>query len=543
MLAVSWDAVKELGSIEGHVFISYIREDTADADRLQQVLEAAGVRVWRDKSDLWPGEDWREKIRRAITDNALVFIACFSRKSVARKRSYQNEEMALAIEQLRLRRPGEPWLIPVRFDDCEIPNLDIGSGRTLTSIQRADLFGDHSDEGTFRLVQAVLRILGQYSDMSILGGSTYLWHENTELRDEGRNRVRAAILESMRRESAEIRDQSASTIKDRGFALQSVRRAQLTADRHFRVGMLGPIASGKTTYLAVLDFALARSTDSWVIRGADQAAEQFLSQHVMMLAQQRFPEATQGPYHLSFVLEGTVPTSSRRGWPFSRKQTVELQLDLLDMPGEYTISRDSELSSTSLGFDDDRMDDPREEALEYLSDCDGILLLFDPVIEHQRSHYYEYLRRALLALSNRSRHRGSRLPHHVAVCITKFDDPYVYRKAAAGGYARLAGSTNSMPQMNEEQVRIFFRELCSSTNNADLVMALLEHYFHPKHIRYFATSSIGFYINPAAGRFDSSDFDNVVQEGGYGERRIRGRVRPINVIEPLLWLTRQSLAR
>ena len=87
--------MNELGTIEGHAFISYVREDAAEAGRLQQVLEAAGVRVWRDKSDLWPGEDWREKIRRAITADALVFYRLFSRKSVARKRSYQNEEIAL----------------------------------------------------------------------------------------------------------------------------------------------------------------------------------------------------------------------------------------------------------------------------------------------------------------------------------------------------------------------------------------------------------------------------------------------------------------
>lgn len=47
----------------------------------------------------------------------------------------------MAIEQLRQRSPRLPWLIPVRFDDCAIPDRDIGSGRTLSSIQRADLFG------------------------------------------------------------------------------------------------------------------------------------------------------------------------------------------------------------------------------------------------------------------------------------------------------------------------------------------------------------------------------------------------------------------
>src|SRR5262249_41092023 len=89
----------------GHVFISYVREDSHHVDRLQQTLEAAGVRVWRDTADLWPGEDWRAKIRHAITDDALVFLACFSNASRRRARSYQNEELALALDQMRLRRP------------------------------------------------------------------------------------------------------------------------------------------------------------------------------------------------------------------------------------------------------------------------------------------------------------------------------------------------------------------------------------------------------------------------------------------------------
>jgi hypothetical protein len=143
----------------GHAFISYVREDSREVDKLQRTLEAAGVSVWRDTADLWPGEDWRAKIRRAITENALVFIACFSNQSVALVKSYQNEELILAVEQLRLRPPDVPWLIPVRFDDCAIPEYDIGGGRTLTSIQRVDFFGDRRDVGVARLVTAVLRLL------------------------------------------------------------------------------------------------------------------------------------------------------------------------------------------------------------------------------------------------------------------------------------------------------------------------------------------------------------------------------------------------
>lgn len=145
----------------GHVFISYVREDSVQVDRLQQALKIANIPVWRDTSDLWPGEDWRAKIREAITDDALAFLVCFSRKSLARKKSYQNKELLLAIEQLQLRPPDESWLIPVRFDDCKIPELDIGGGRSLAWLHCADLFDDCFDTGVIRLKAAVLRILGR----------------------------------------------------------------------------------------------------------------------------------------------------------------------------------------------------------------------------------------------------------------------------------------------------------------------------------------------------------------------------------------------
>jgi TIR domain len=147
--------------VQGHAFISYVREDSGEVDMLQRALEAAGVPVWRDTANLWPGEDWRAKIRGAITHDALVFIACFSSHSAARRTSYQNEELLLAIDQMRLRRPGEPWLIPVRFDDCDIPDLELGAGRTLDSFHRADIFGPHRDQAIRRLVAAVQRLLQQ----------------------------------------------------------------------------------------------------------------------------------------------------------------------------------------------------------------------------------------------------------------------------------------------------------------------------------------------------------------------------------------------
>lgn len=146
-----------------HAFISYVREDKARVDRLQEALETAGVSVWRDTKDLWPGQNWEDKIRAAIKSESLAFIACFSEHSTAREKSYQNAELALAAEEYRLRPPTTEWLVPVRFSECPVPEWSLGAGRTLGSLHRTDLFGDSETIQMIRLVQAVQRIVSPAS--------------------------------------------------------------------------------------------------------------------------------------------------------------------------------------------------------------------------------------------------------------------------------------------------------------------------------------------------------------------------------------------
>jgi TIR domain len=193
--------------VAGHVFISYVHEDSNQVDQLQRTLQEAGIPVWRDTADLWPGEDWRARIRGAITSNALVFLACFSNSSLARSRSYMNEELVLAIEQLRQRPPERSWLIPVRFDNCEIPDRDIGAGRTLTSIQHVDLFGD--SDSAHRLVVAILRILGRDSNSERLRRVTEL--------ENPRSRAEQAAREAEARRLAAAAERA---LASRGASLQ-----------------------------------------------------------------------------------------------------------------------------------------------------------------------------------------------------------------------------------------------------------------------------------------------------------------------------------
>jgi hypothetical protein len=162
-VAGGWLLVDELA---GHAFVSYVREDSGRVDRLQAVLAGAGVRVWRDTAQLWPGQDWRAEIHRAITAGSLAFIACFSDAASSRDITYQDQELALAVEQMQLRAPGRPWLIPLRFAPCEIPDLDLGTDRTLSSLQRVDLFDGSWERGIPPLLRVVLGVLQDRSSDS-----------------------------------------------------------------------------------------------------------------------------------------------------------------------------------------------------------------------------------------------------------------------------------------------------------------------------------------------------------------------------------------
>jgi TIR domain/vWA-MoxR associated protein C-terminal domain len=158
------DAVWMAPENSTYVFISYVSEDAARVDHLQDMLEAAGLKVWRDKSALQPGDNWRIAINDAIGGRCVAFIACFSEHSDAKAISYQNYELTQAVEQARLRVPGAQWMFPVRFDDCRVPPFDLGSGHDLRSLQSVDLFGRPWGPEVARLVAAVRGVADAGSD-------------------------------------------------------------------------------------------------------------------------------------------------------------------------------------------------------------------------------------------------------------------------------------------------------------------------------------------------------------------------------------------
>lgn len=136
------------------VFISYVKENRQVIERLVAELERRGVSTWLDRKDIKPGQRWAGVIRKGIRDG-LFFIACFSAEYHQRDKSYMNEELTIAIEELRQRSTDSSWFIPVKVSPCDIPDRSIGAGETLRDLQWVELYDDW-DNGIARILSVIL---------------------------------------------------------------------------------------------------------------------------------------------------------------------------------------------------------------------------------------------------------------------------------------------------------------------------------------------------------------------------------------------------
>lgn len=121
------------------VFISYVHENKRKIAFLRRDLESARIEVWQDINKIWPGDRWKAEIKQAIQHGAF-FLACFSQEYWKRDETYMNEELRIAIDQLRKKPKNRAWFIPVLVNQCKVPDWDIGGNENLTDLQRVPLF-------------------------------------------------------------------------------------------------------------------------------------------------------------------------------------------------------------------------------------------------------------------------------------------------------------------------------------------------------------------------------------------------------------------
>lgn len=134
-------------------FLSYVRDDATRVDQIAAELRRVGVDVWMDRTHLRPGQRWADVIRNEISERDF-FIACFSSSYTNRTRTYMNEELLQAVEQIRRRPRDRSWFIPAKLDDCDVPSIPVGGGDTLRSFQSVDFAADWA-----KAIKALIQVL------------------------------------------------------------------------------------------------------------------------------------------------------------------------------------------------------------------------------------------------------------------------------------------------------------------------------------------------------------------------------------------------
>ncbi len=101
------------------IFLCHASEDKPKVVEVYRFLLQQGFKPWLDKEDLLPGQRWDQEIPKALKASDFVLIF-FSQKSTT-KRGYVQREFKLALEVLDEIPEGQIFVIPVRLDECEIP--------------------------------------------------------------------------------------------------------------------------------------------------------------------------------------------------------------------------------------------------------------------------------------------------------------------------------------------------------------------------------------------------------------------------------------
>ncbi len=131
------------------IFISYASEDKQRVDEIYQRLKGSGYNPWMDTHNIIGGEDWKLAINRAI-DNADLCIIVLSKKYV-NKRGVIQKEIKRALEKLEEKFESDIFIIPLRLEECEIPNSRI------KDIHRIDYFESNGWNKLTQSIQASIR--------------------------------------------------------------------------------------------------------------------------------------------------------------------------------------------------------------------------------------------------------------------------------------------------------------------------------------------------------------------------------------------------
>jgi CheY-like chemotaxis protein len=100
------------------VFISYTNPDFEKVHWIYSRLkDNNSFKPWMADRDMFPGANWKKQVQQAIDDCHFV-LSCLSDISVKRLSYFRTETRLAAAKHDQV---GEPFIIPLKFDNCEMP--------------------------------------------------------------------------------------------------------------------------------------------------------------------------------------------------------------------------------------------------------------------------------------------------------------------------------------------------------------------------------------------------------------------------------------
>lgn len=113
------------------IFLIHAHDDRKAVHKLYTRLVRDGVDAWMDVENLQPGQDWQNEIRKAILQCDVILV-CLTRAFNV-QHGYRHEELKLALEKAKWISDDEVFIIPVRLENCDMPE-------SLRHLHRVDLF-------------------------------------------------------------------------------------------------------------------------------------------------------------------------------------------------------------------------------------------------------------------------------------------------------------------------------------------------------------------------------------------------------------------
>jgi hypothetical protein len=126
------------------VFLCHTSADKPKVRELYRYLRKRRIKPWFDEMDLVGGQDWQVEIPKALFNSDAILV-CLTKNAVD-KEGYIQKEIKFALDKALEMPEGRIFLIPVRFEECEVPFA-------LSRYQWVDLF---DEAGYTRMMRALM---------------------------------------------------------------------------------------------------------------------------------------------------------------------------------------------------------------------------------------------------------------------------------------------------------------------------------------------------------------------------------------------------